>query len=249
MIATRAASALALAFTVAVAAACSPAADPTPRAITTDESQLLAVTRFKNYDAGARSFDVQFSDAGREITLEGYVDFRTGVGYATILVGTAPTNLVTWHGDRLAIHAPGSTDIPPLPVPDLVSTTGGGYLGDGWTSGALDPSSSTLHAALALMTGLGNDRPDNPLLLQQGGALWIRTDEAYGVPVTVFSGPTGIADAGAAPAESRLRYWVAEDGLLMRVEALFGDRWLSFDLGPAKDVDLNYEFYLASAAE
>ena len=69
-----------------------------------------------------------------------------------------------------------------------------------------------LLAALAFIAELGATRPENPLLLEQGGALWLRDDSVGGTPVTVFAGPPGLgAGVGASSpqgAQARVRYWV-----------------------------------------
>jgi len=225
---------------VTLATGCADAA-PTPRAVTTEESQLLAITRFANFDAGTRSFTSTFTDAGHELTLEGWFDYRTGVGYGALLDDGEPNSLLTWETHTLAIHAP-TGDSAILPPPDVDDTPGAP-----WALGPLDPTRSTLHAALILIGELGRDRPENPLLLQQGRATWRGADTVNGIEVTVFGGPTGLSDGESAVdhqtsgPEPRLRYWIGDDGVMHRVEAVLGQQPVSVDFGPGDDVDLDYD--------
>ena len=77
------------------------------------------------------------------------------------------------------------------------------------------------------MLDLGSDRPENPLLLQQDGAQWLRSDSVDGAPVDVFT----------ATADGNARYWVDHDGLMQRAEVLVGGDWDTVDLGDALDPD------------
>ena len=67
------------------------------------------------------------------------------------------------------------------------------------------------------------------MLLQQAGALWLRTDTVDGTPVTVFaSPPTRQAARTARPKvtadTSPLRLWVDAAALLRRAEVRLGSR-------------------------
>jgi hypothetical protein len=79
----------------------------------------------------------------------------------------------------------------------------------------LQTTGSTLDTVLRLLLGLSSDRPENAMLLRQSDARWLREDHLGGVTADVLRGPS--AGAGAA----NLRYWVARDGRLLRVEADF----------------------------
>ena len=215
-------------------------ASPAPRAVTAEEAQLLAIARFKNFDAGARAVSVDFEDAGHALSLVGWFDYATGIGYGELADSGTPNSLLTWQGDTLAVHpAVGATA--PLPPPGAADA-----LDSSWRSGPMDPTSSTLHAVLEFVEELGSTRPENPLLLQQGGALWLRDDSLAGTPVTVFAGPTGLAgpsDSPTAPSgdgASRVHYWVDTTGLLLRVDVLLGAAWVTIDLGPGGGVTLGW---------
>jgi hypothetical protein len=223
-----------------VTGGCSPDATATvaERPLSTEEAQLLAVARFKNFDAGTRSVSFEIRDAGHALSLEGWFDYATGIGFAALSDGGEPNSLITWEEHVLAVHAPeGATAA--LPAPGVAETIDGS-----WRTGPLDPTASALHAALILVEELGSTRPENPLLLQQGGALWLREDSVAGATVAVFAGPTGLAtasgSASASPAASRVHYWVDSTGLLLRVEVLLGADWVTIDLGPGEDVSLGW---------
>ena len=226
-------------LTLLVGACSSPGAgSPSPRAVTAAESQILAIARFKNFDAGTRSVSVELTDAGHALGLDGWFDYAAGVGYASLTDAGSPNNLITWQAHAIAVHAPAGAAAP-LPPPGVATT-----VDETWRTGPLDPTVSTLHAALIFIEELGATRPENPLLLQQGGALWLRDDNVGGTPVTVFAGPTGLAatpgtaTASPTPGSSRVHYWVDATGLLLRVEVLFGTAWVTIDLGPADGVSL-----------
>ena len=238
----RAVAAAVVLAAVALASGCSPGASETPsaRALTAEESQLLAVARFKNFDAGTRSFSVSLQDAGHDLALSGWFDYESQVGYATLSDAGTPNSLLTWHEHSLFVHEPSGTEAP-LPPPGVTDSPDAS-----WRAGPIDPTASTLHAALIFVAELGSTRPENPLLLQQGGALWLRDETVNGVSVTVFAGPQGLAtESDAATAEpdgtsSRIRYWVDAAGLLQRVEVLFGAAWVTIDLGPSDGVALDW---------
>ena len=99
-----------------------------------------------------------------------------------------------------------------------------------WISHPLDASTSRLDALLITLSGLGSDRPDNPVLLAQSGAMWLRTDTVDGTPVTVFAAPP--SDKPVDPStttitaeSSPLRLWVNSAGLMLRAEVRIGGDW------------------------
>jgi len=72
---------------------------------------------------------------------------------------------------------------------------------------------------LLLVLRLGQDRPDNPELIRQGGALWLRRAKLAGRTVDVMSGPRTPGSAGSAPG---VDYWLTADSTLLRVSAHLG---------------------------
>lgn len=212
--------------------AASPATDTGSRPLSTSEAQLLAIARFNNFDAGTRA--VSITVAGSEaIAVQGWTDFteHEGYGSASDAASGADLGLLAW--SQTAIAARDGA------VPDQLSPAPA----DGWLAGALDPASSTLHNVLLVSLSLGNDRPDNPLLLQQTDARWLRSDEISGTPVMVVAGPSSDQVATAAPIEGRelTRYWVDATGHLLRFEVRQSgstDEWSIVDFGESATVDL-----------
>lgn len=214
---------------VAGLSACSPSA-PEPRAVTTEESQVLAAMRFKNFDAGTREFTTTVVQDGAELSLRGWVDYAAHVGYAAVTGdGFAPQALL-WTESTIGIipAEPDAAGLPPLPIPPP---------GDqNWISRAMDVRAGTLDSSLSLIGNLGADRPENPLLVQQTGALWLREDEVDGAAVTVFAAPPSdeVAAPGTVDAEtSALRLWVDGDGVLWRAQVRTGAEWNDIDFAPA----------------
>jgi hypothetical protein len=213
------------ALTLAALTACvetSPGSEG-PRPVTSEEAQLLAITRFQNFDAGTRPFETTFTLSGVEVTMRGWVDYVAELGYASV-TGDFGTEAVLWTTSSLgAVPRPADDDgYPTFPIPSLDDPE--------WQIQTLDASSSALGALVATISALGVDRPDNPLLLQQSGALWLREDEVDDTPVTVFAAPpsdTPLGGSTAAPdaADATLRLWVDAAGLLRRAELFLNNTW------------------------
>jgi len=189
---------------------CAPTAEPEATAsatLTSEQADRLAVTRFRNFDAGIRTIAVTLDDAvSGSLTLDGWFDFSAGAGYAEARdADGASLGLVWWTHEAIAVREiPADELVVPVPT-------------DGWASAQLDPSATALANALALVASLGADRPENPQLLAQSDARFLREDELGGSAVTVFLGPS--ADDGApTPEAARASYWVDATGLLLRFE-------------------------------
>lgn len=222
----------ALAIAAGLLAGCTPdaPAEEGPRAVTSDEAQLLAIARFRNFDVGSRAFRTTVVEGGATIGLKGWVDYEAHLGYALVSGDFAPQALL-WTETTVGIipATPDAAGDPPLPIPELADPA--------WQSRPLDAVQSQLDAVLATLGNLGDDRPENPLLLQQSGALWLRADEVDGVEVTVFAAPPSdepLPD-GLLPAadESPLRLWLDETGLIRRAELRVGTAWTAIDLPDA----------------
>lgn len=216
--------------TLLLASACTadggPAAEESPpRPVTVAEAERLANVRFRNFDAGSRKVTATYTDQGHEVTLEGWFDYTTHTGYGLVSADGRPSDRVAWDGR-------------------LIATTTGDRLGkpeaslDGWRVGELDPLSSPLAVVLRVLAGLGADRPENPLLIRQGGALWLREDAIGQRQVTVFAGPVSGGDSDEAVADNTavdpeaagIRYWVDRSGLAHRVDVRLGEQWAGIDL-------------------
>ncbi|RPF22196.1 hypothetical protein [Myceligenerans xiligouense] len=186
----RRASGALVALTLVITAACTastgdaePAMSPA-RPVTVSESRLLADVRTRNAEAGSRAITARYTDQGREMKLAGWFDYTTRTGYGMVSADGLASDRVAWNRE-------------------LVATSGRGGMGkpltslDGWTAAPLDPSGSPLAVVLAVLAGLGAERPDDAALIRTGGALWLREDETGGRSVTVFAGPTPVpADGG-----------------------------------------------------
>lgn len=193
-----------------------------PRPPTEAEAQRLAISRVNAYQAGTRSFDGVVMSDDRSVQLRGWIDTADHWGYALATGADLDPFLVAWNESVVNAQSFTGTE-PPLPAP-----------ADGWESVALDPEQSHLAAAQVLLVSLAGDRPENPQLLAQSGVRWLREDRIGQTRVDVFSGPVPV-DATA----SSFRYWVDDDGDLLRLEArLDGVHWSSFNLADASDVTI-----------
>ncbi len=211
--------------------------EPAEHIVTSAQSELLAITRFKNFDSGSRSISTVSTQSGSELHLKGWVDFASGIGYVAV-TGDFPPQALLWTASTVGIieQPPDASGNPSLPIPPLSSQS--------WQSRPLDAASSGLDALLSVIGNLGQDRPDNPLLLQQSGALWIRDATINGLKVSVFAAPPSdspIADGTTPAAEDAvLRLWVAADGVMHRAELKLGGSWTTVDFleDPAPRLEL-----------
>ena len=210
-----------------------PVPEATPddeRAITSEEAQRLAVVRFRNYDAGARSIRAEYAADGHDVSLDGWFDYASHTGFAVVSADGRPSDAVAWDAQTVAIDPVPPTSTHPAAPPTSV---------EGWGAGPLDPQGSELETVLAVLAGLGADRPENPLLLEQSDARRLREDEIDGTEVTVFSGPTTTGENPTPdPQGAGLRYWVDATGLALRVEARLGEEWATIDLGDAEGIEI-----------
>lgn len=224
--------------------ACGSSESPTAEAaaLTQEQAELFATTRFLNFDAGVRAVNVTIApqtgqDASTGGSVTGWVDFAEHLGYASVDQGSEAQGLLLWSGERIAVNE-SVTGAAKLPVPAR-----------GWRSAELVAATSSLTQSLAIVTNLASDRPENPLLLRQSDAAYLREDTVDGQSVVVLAGPspsgTSTADTAATPEATplgdRVRYWINQDGLLLRVQAkLTGtSEWTVFDFSAAEGIDLD----------
>ncbi|MEV0675172.1 hypothetical protein AB0I60_01485 [Actinosynnema sp. NPDC050436] len=180
-----------------------------PRALTSDEANRLAITRYRNYEAGGRALTITVPTTGGGLVVTGSVDYRAGLGYAVVRGtgrDTSSDGLVQWNTTTVFVHP--LADAPAEPPADPPGT--------GWHRRPLQPAGSALDSALAIALGLGSDRPDNAGLLPQNGAAWVGREEVGGRQVDVLSGPAARGRPGTA---GNVRYWVDADGTTHRVRA------------------------------
>ncbi|MFF1635340.1 hypothetical protein [Leifsonia sp. NPDC058248] len=239
----------ALALGTLLLAGCADASTDTARHLTQSEAQLMAVARFKNYNTGTRTIIATIHDGTDEWNVRGWYDYARDVGYASLTNARGGTTaraaaLLLWSKHLLfSRNADGlaGRSMPPLPVPDA------SQLEDKWKSTPYEPTEFAAHAALLILASLGFDRPENPLLLRQSDAQWLREDHLGKTPVDVFAGPTGASaddsgptspatDRPASPETSTVRYWLNRSGLMLRVEMRLGTaEWSKVDFGsPSK---------------
>lgn len=193
--------------------------------VTTEESQRLAVMRFNNFDAGARAISFDATESGVDYRVTGWYDYVSHTGYGVLTDDAESSTLIIWSPSLFGVHLGGAAALTdgqaPTEVPDVDT------LDTAWSGGPLDPTGSVLHAVLAAIAGLGSDRPDNPLLVQQSGALYLGTGTVDGVSATHFAGPpadepTTITEPAELLRLSHASYWLSDANLLLRAELRVG---------------------------
>ncbi|MGZ0711673.1 hypothetical protein ACWPKO_25410 (plasmid) [Coraliomargarita sp. W4R53] len=206
-------------------------ATPTAVAVTTEQSQVLAITRFRNYDDTSRPFETTLEESGQQLAITGWVDWVSGEGYAAVSSTTGDSGVIIWNHESTAATGAELTpgEFPPLPAPSLAEAEAE----PSWGTRPIDISTSTLDAVLSTLLALGSDRPDNPLLVQQSGALWLGDDTIDGTAVSVFAAPPSdeAVTEMPSPDESGLRLWVDGEGTMWRAEVRVGTQWstINFD--------------------
>lgn len=176
------------------------------RPLTEEEANRLAVTRFRNHEAGARDVTLTVPTPSGPVTLDGVVDFEKHVGYGVLTGGgSEAVALVQWTLDSVILQPWPTGTAAPVEPPK-----------DGWQGRSLTGSGSSLDTALLIVLNLAGDRPENAQLLNQNGAAWLRRATVDGEKVDVVRGP-GTESAGRT-VESRTRFWLTGDGTSVRVE-------------------------------
>lgn len=179
-----------------------------PRALTSDEVNRLAITRFRNYQAGGRAVTITVPNTTGGLVITGSIDYRGKLGYGVVRGsgrGTSSDGLIEWTATTVFVHPMASA---PAEVPASPPESD-------WHSRPLQRSGSSLDTALAIALGLGSDRPDNAELLAQNGPTWIGQDQVRGHQVDVMTGPDAAAKPGTG---GTVRYWIGSDGTTYRVQ-------------------------------
>jgi hypothetical protein len=183
------------------------------RALTPGEADRLAITRFRNYQAGGRAVTITVPGSAGGLVVTGSVDYRAGLGYGAVHGtgrDTSSGGLIAWTAATVLVHpVPGSPAAAPAEPPADPPRSG-------WYGRPLRTSGSALDSALAIVLGLGSDRPDNAELLPQNGAVRTGRGRLHGHPVDVMTGPRALGGAGAP---ATVRYWIGPDGTMYRVQA------------------------------
>ncbi|MFE7296401.1 hypothetical protein [Streptomyces sp. NPDC057579] len=183
-----------------------------PRALTSDEANRLAVTRFRNYAAHGRALTITVPGTAGGLTVTGAVDYRGKLGYGVVHGtgrDTSSDGLIQWTATSVFVH----------PMANAPAHAPASPPRSGWYGRPLQSSGSSLDSSLAIALRLGSDRPDNAQLLPQNGAAWWGREQVDGHPVDVMTGPSSRDRSGTA---GSVRYWVGSDGTMYRVRVSVG---------------------------
>lgn len=221
------------------------------RPVTSGEAERLAISQFNNFDAGIRSVEATVTEAGSTYSFYGWFDYTEHFGYGELTHVYEESHaeeaaLLLWDEAVISLsssYTPTGED-PPLPAPDITDPE------PAWGSGSLTPDESRLHTLLIIVGSLGAERPDNPLLLQQGGALYLgdAAIEGSSEELTVFAGPGPEEEVTAGeeidPQEATTRFWIDENGIMHRVDIRLGGSkdWTTIQLGEAENTELGDPF-------
>lgn len=200
---------VAVAVVVAVLVAGSGSAPTGPRPLTSDEANRLAITRFRNYQAGGRAVTITVPGTAGGLVITGSIDYRTKLGYGVVHGtgrDTSSDGLIEWTATTVLADPMAGTPAAAPAAPPV----------SGWYGRPLRTSGSALDSSLAIALGLGSDRPDNAELLAQNGATWLGHTQVDGRQVDIMTGPKARAGTGTAGA---VRYGIGPDGTLYQVQA------------------------------
>lgn len=178
-----------------------------PRALTPDEVNRLAMTRFRNYEAHGRAVTITVPGTAGGLVVTGSVDYRRKLGYGVVRGtgrDTSSDGLIEWTATSVFVH----------PMANAPAHAPASPPRSGWYGRPLRSSGSSLDSSLVIALGLGSDRPENAQLLPQNGAAWWGRDQVAGHRVDVMTGPSSRHRSGTA---NRVRYWVGSDGTMYRV--------------------------------
>jgi hypothetical protein len=178
-----------------------------PRALTPDEANRLAITRFRNYEAHGRAVTITVPGTAGGLTVTGSVDYRGKLGYGVVRGtgrGTSSDGLIQWTATSVFVH----------PMAEAPAHAPASPPRSGWYGRPLQSSGSSLDSSLAIALGLGSDRPDNAELLPQNGATWLGREQVDGRRLDVMTGPSSRDRSGTA---GSVRYWIGPDGTMYRV--------------------------------
>lgn len=183
-----------------------------PRALTSDEANRLAITRFRNYEAHGRAVTITVPGTAGGLIVTGSVDYQGKLGYGVVHGAgrdTSSDGLIEWTATSVFIH----------PMAHAPAHAPASPPRSAWYSRPLLSSGSSLDSSLTIALRLGSDRPDNAELLPQNGAAWWGRDQVDGHRVDVMTGPSSRDRSGTA---GNARYWVGSDGTMYRVRVSMG---------------------------
>jgi hypothetical protein len=170
---------------------------PAPRFLTSDEAELVAVSRFTNFSEGAREFQFEVSLESRKIAGSGVFDYASGAGIARLEAEGEAPSVVWWDYDVLGEIGLQDDDIDLAEAVDEL-----GARKDWRFLAREDAVNGPIGAVLVFIAGYGFDRPDNPKLIEQSDAVWLEATEA-GIWVQLPSADE-VRAAGSVPVQSPL---------------------------------------------
>jgi hypothetical protein len=178
-----------------------------PRALTPDEANRLAITRFRNYEAHGRAVTITVPGTPGGLVVTGSVDYQGKLGYGVVHGtgrDTSSDGLIEWTTASVFVH----------PMANAPAHAPASPPRSGWYGRPVQPAGSSLDSSLAIALSLGSDRPDNAELLPQNGAAWWGRDQVDGHRVNVMTGPSSRDRSGTT---GNVRYWIGSDGTMYRV--------------------------------
>lgn len=181
-----------------------------PRALTSDEANRLAITRFRNYEAHGRAVTITVPGTAGGLIVTGSVDYQGKLGYGVVHGtgrDTSSDGLIEWTAASVFVH----------PMANAPAHAPASPPRSGWYGRPLQSSGSSLDSSLAIALKFGSDRPDNAELLPQNGAAWVGQDRLDGRQVDIMTGPSARATRGTAGTAGAVRYWIGSDGTMYRV--------------------------------
>ncbi len=136
------------------------------------------------------------------VVLEGQIDFRVGDGVARVRVIRPDTSLspgrrIYWTRTTVL-----EGDIPGL----TAAMAKRGRNGVEWVSRPVNKASKSFDPVLRFLNALAAKRPENPILIQQAGAQYVRADVVDGTTVDVYR-------------YGQLTMFIDAKGMLRRVDA------------------------------
>lgn len=143
-----------------------------PRFLSTSEAQRVAISRFQNFNEGTREVSIEVAEPRGKIVGQGYFDYASGSGIVKIESEVGPSALLWWSYDVVGERLIEQTDTPLAELTGLLDDSGE------WRfSSRNEAVGSQLGATLVFVAGFGFDRPDNPKLIEQSDAVWLRGGE------------------------------------------------------------------------
>lgn len=171
-----------------------------PHTVTDAEADRLAEALYANWDAGGATFELNAAPAaGESVRVQGQVDFTNQVGYGLVsAVGEdAPVTGVIFTPTTILESIPS--------LVDASATVGGPSFT--WVGRPMDAAAYQLDGLLGVVFGLATQQRDNPALISQSGARWLRHDTLRETPVDVFE------------YSPQARFWIEQGGTrLLRFE-------------------------------